>query len=257
MRNYVRLTRVLVSTSHALMIEYRSEIYLWVLSHVLPFIMMGLWGLETARYFLAVFIVRQFSVVWVVYDFEWQLVEGRLSNQLVRPLNPAWNFITAHLGEQVARFPFFVIILGVVLLLVPQARWWPHVDSIALGILAIYATFTLRFVMQYAIAMLTFWFERAGALDQLVYLPFLFLSGMVAPLSTFPPAVRQVVLWTPFPYFISFPARILTRDAAIDPISATEIIHGFGIMAGYTAIFWLLCAWLWKKGIAQYSGMGA
>jgi len=36
----------------------------------------GSWPLDFARYFLAVFIIRQSTVVWVIYEFEKEVVEG-------------------------------------------------------------------------------------------------------------------------------------------------------------------------------------
>jgi ABC-2 type transport system permease protein len=77
-----RIIRVLLGSQYAHMLEYRAEIALWALSGVLPFIMLSVWsgsdarsglgldGVALDRYFLSAFLVRQFSVVWVVYAFE-------------------------------------------------------------------------------------------------------------------------------------------------------------------------------------------
>jgi ABC-2 type transport system permease protein len=81
-----------------------------------------------------------------------------------------------------------------------------------LGLLAIVLSFCLRFTMQYTFALLAFWTERASAVEQFWFLLYTFLSGMVAPLALFPDAVRAVVLWTPFPYLIYFPASILINQ---------------------------------------------
>jgi hypothetical protein len=71
------------------MLEYRAELFLWALSGSLPLILMGVWTkaaqggqfglspLDFTRYFLAVFIVRQFTVVWVIWEFEKEVIEGR------------------------------------------------------------------------------------------------------------------------------------------------------------------------------------
>lgn len=266
--------RILISVQYALMLAYRAEIYLWVLAHILPFIMMSVWmkaaaspgatlamtSLEYARYFAAVFIVRQFTAVWMIYDFEWQIVEGRLSPMLLRPMNVLWHYVTAHLGEQMARFPFFLAMLALFFVLYPAAFWicpGPPARVLAalgLGVVSIYAAFALRFSMQYCIAMATFWFERASSIDQLSWLPYVFLSGLVIPLADMPPAVRTILYLTPFPYCIDFPVRILMGtlhwyDAAL--------WQGFAVMAAWFAGQSLLAAALWKRGLRQYSGQGA
>ncbi len=260
--------RILVSAQHALMLAYRAEIYLWVLAHVLPFIMMSVWmtasaaspgafamnPIEYARYFAAVFIVRQFSAVWMIYEFEWHIVEGRLSPMLLRPMNVLWHYVSGHFGEQLARFPFFLIMITLFFVLYPAAAWLPTPSSVVLGIIAIYSAFALRFVMQYCFCMLAFWFERASSIDQLTYLPYMFLSGLVIPLADLPSAVRMILYVTPFPYFVDFPARILTGVLTWrDP----SLYAGFAIMAAWFLVQSLMGSWLWKRGLLQYSGHGA
>jgi ABC-2 type transport system permease protein len=77
-----------------------------------------------------------------------------------------------------------------------------------------------------------------------------FLSGMVAPLVLFPDTVRQIVLWTPFPYLIYFPASLLTGHPE-------HVVRGFVALVLWSAVFWVLNRWLWQRGLRQYSGMGA
>lgn len=265
----LRKMRILVSAQHALMLAYRAEIYLWVLAHVLPFIMMSIWmgasagdngsgafsmaPVDYARYFVAAFVVRQFTAAWMIYEFEWHMVEGRLSYYLLRPMNPLWHYVSGHFGEQMARFPFFLAMLALFFILYPQALGIPRIDSILLGFLAIYGAFALRFAVQYCFAMLTFWFERASAIDALSMLPYLFLSGMIIPLSDMPPGVEQWVHYTPFPYMIDFPARILTGKL----LPGADMAAGFAILAAWFLAFSGLGALMWKRGLYQYSGQGA
>jgi ABC-2 type transport system permease protein len=263
-----RKARILISAQHAFMLAYRAEIYLWVLAHILPFIMMSLWmnaaaspgstvaekPIDYARYFLAVFIVRQFSAVWMIYDFEFHVNEGSLSPMLLRPMNVLWHYVSAHLGEQLARFPFFLVVLCLFFVLYPAALWFPTASSLLLGIVATYAAFALRFAMQYCFAMLTFWFERAAAIDQLSWLPYLFLSGLVIPLADMPSALRQVLYLTPFPYCIDFPARLLTGQLLwSDPF----VPLGFSLLVAWFLFLSFIGSVLWKRGLLQYSGHGA
>ncbi len=265
----LRKVRVLVGAQHALMLAYRAEIYLWVIAHILPFIMMGIWTKaaadsggaqfsmtphDYARYFLCVFAVRQFTAAWMIYEFEWHIVEGRLSYLLLRPINPLWHYISAHLGEQLARAPFFAVVVVLFFVLYPDARWAPTPWAIGLGIVAIYSAFALRFAMQYCVSMLTFWFERASSLEQLSFLPYIFLSGLAVPIDDFPAGLRHAVELTPFPYLIGFPAEILMgRLAVTDP----RIGQGFGVIAAWFVGFALVGAGLWRKGLRQFSGQGA
>ncbi len=244
------------------MMEYRAELILWVLAGSLPIILMGVWiqaaqggqfGLtpvDFARYFLAVFLVRQFTVVWVIWEVEKEVVEGKLSNRLLQPIDPVWHHVAAHISERFARIPFAILLVGLFFILYPQAFWIPSFGTFLLFSLVVILAFILRFVIQYTFAIFSFWTERASALEDFWFLFFLFLSGMIAPLEVFPESVRTVVLFTPFPYLINFPASILVGI----PVNLTQ---GLVSILGWILFFLGLNRWLWRQGLKRYSGMGA
>ena len=247
---------------YAYMVEYRAELILWVLAGSLPIILMGIWvqaaqggqfGLKPVdfvRYFLAVFIVRQFSTVWVIWDFEREVVEGKLSFRLLQPLDPIWHHIASHVGERFARLPFSFGLVLLFFVLYPQSFWIPSISRFLLFVVAIAFSFTLRFLIQYTFAMFAFWLERVAAIEQFWSLLYLFLSGVIAPLELFPDAVRDFVLWTPFPYLIHFPAALLIGL----PVDA---VKGFLAIFAWLIIFFFWNRWLWRRGLKRYSGMGA
>jgi ABC-2 type transport system permease protein len=257
-----RIIKTLLVTQYAYMLEYRAELLLWALSGSLPIILMGVWNqaatngqfelsaIQFIRYFLAVFIVRQMNVVWVIYEFEKEVIEGRLSARLLQPLDPAWHHLTAHISERLARLPFLVGLITLGLVLYPEAVWIPNVLQILQFSVVVVLAFGLRFLMQYTFALCAFWTERAMAIEQLWFLFYLFLSGMIAPIELFPAPLQAFIQWTPFPYLIYFPAAILVGL----PVNINQGFLAIGIWSG---IFWVLNRWLWKQGLKQYSGMGA
>jgi ABC-2 type transport system permease protein len=262
MNRIIRKVQAFLVVYYAYMLEYRAELFLWALSGTLPLILMGVWtkaaqggqfGLEPsdfARYFLTVFFVRQFNVVWVIWEFEKEVVQGKLSPRLLQPIDPVWHHVAMHLSERFARLPFAFALAGLFFLLYPQAIWVPSLGSVLLFFLIVLLAFTLRFLMQYTFALFAFWTERASAIEQFSFLFYLFLSGVIAPLEVFPPLVRAIALWTPFPYLIHFPAAILIG-------LPVNIGQGILVMLGWCLLFFILNRWLWRKGLKQYSGMGA
>jgi ABC-2 type transport system permease protein len=242
------------------MLEYRAELMFWVLSGSFPLILMGLWQEaarsgqfdlnpdDVVRYFLAVFVVRQLSVVWVIWDFEREVLEGKLSPLLLQPLDPGWRHFSSHLAERLARLPFIAVLVGFFLALYPAARQQPV--NFGWGLLATALAFCLRFLMQYTYAMVAFWVERATAIEQFSFLLYTFFSGMVAPLTLFPDAIRSAVLWTPFPYLIYVPASLIVG-------LPVDIGKSLAITVVWCLIFWSLNRWLWRQGLKRYSGMGA
>ncbi len=262
MKRIIRIALTLISVYYAYMVEYRAELILWVLSGSLPIILMGVWtqaaqsgqfgltSVDFARYFLAAFLVRQLSVVWVIWDVEREVVEGKLSNRLLQPLDPGWHHVASHVGERFARIPFALLLVALFFLLYPEAFWIPSLRNFLLFALAAVLAFVLRFTIQYTFSMFAFWTERASALENFWFLFYLFLSGLIAPLDVFPEGVRAVVLFTPFPYLIDIPASILVG-------LPVDLTRSFLTTVVWIVLFFVLNRWLWRRGLKQYSGMGA
>ncbi len=263
MRRFYRQATTLLSTYYAHMLEYRAEIFLWALAGTLPLILMGVWiqasqkgasfgldSLQFARYFFAVFLVRQFTTIWVIWDFEREIIEGALSFRLLQPIDPVWHHLARHFSEKLTRLPVVVVFIALFFLLYPQAAWVPSASNIALFFLAVVLAFCLRFVIQYTFSMLCFWTERASAIEQFWFLFYIFLSGMIAPLDVFPPLLKSIVLWTPLPYLIYFPSALLIG-------LPVDLFGGIAFMIGWFIVFFFLNRLLWRRGLKRYSGMGA
>jgi ABC-2 type transport system permease protein len=262
MRSLSRKIGIFLSTYYANMLEYRAEIFLWALSGTLPLILMGVWikaaqngnfdldSIGFARYFFSVFLIRQFTTIWVIWEFEKEVLEGKLSFRLLQPVDPVWHHVANHLAEKITRLPLVIFFIFLFFFLYPQAFWQPSFNNIILFIMSLVIAFILRFLIQYTFAMFAFWTERASAIEQFWFLFYIFLSGYIAPLEVFPTVVREVLMWTPFPYLINFPAALLIG-------LPVNLGRGVLISCVWAIVFFLVNRWLWRKGIKQYSGMGA
>ena len=258
----ISVIKTLFKTQYANMLEYRIEIALWALSGVLPFIMLSIWNntgsaieygfdnISLSRYFLSAYIIRQFSVVWVVFSFEEDALLGRLSPYLLQPLHPLWRYVFAHLAEQVTRLPFAAGIIFIFFIINPNSFWIPSFPQFVLAWISTIFAFTIAFLLQSFVASLCFWSEKASALERLLFVPYLFLSGLLAPLSTFPPLILKVALFTPFPYLINFPAKILSG-------SELNIMNGFIIQLLWIILLLPIVRKTWNLGVKRYSAMGA
>lgn len=269
-----RRLHAMVGVFYGVMLEYRAELALWAVATSIPLIMMGVWAelsgqggdlpldrVTLIRYFIAVFVVRQLTIVWVIYDFEWHVVSGRLSPMLLQPVNPHWRFVTAHFAEQAAKIPFTLIVLGLCFFLYPHAlfgdaaagsgAWLPGWGNVALAWLFCVWAFAVRYLIQNVLAILAFWVERVVSLEQIVFLPYLYLSGMLAPLEVFPAWARELALLTPLPYTVWLPAMLLVGAEAL-PIGQAVVV-----LAVWTVILAAVNRVMWGAGLKRYSAMGA
>ncbi len=260
--SWLRVPIALISTQYSLMIEYRAEIILWAISGILPLIMLAIWKEATiseriglsddylTRYFVSAFIVRQFTAVWVMVSFEEDNLEGRLSPYLLQPLMPFWRYFSSHIAEQISRIPIVLIMLLVLNASIPNILWIPSLKTLVIFCCALFSAFCVRFLLHWMFSMICFWSDRVSALERLLLIPYLFLSGLVAPLDTFPTPIRNFANLTPFPYILAFPSNILAEKKI-------DLISNFTSLFFWAILLFLLSYLFWKRGIRHYSGMGA
>ena len=151
---------------------------------------------------------------------------------------------------QATRLPFALAIAITFFILNPSSFWLPSLPQLFLAYLSIHLAFSIAFLLQSLIAALCFWTEKSSSLERLIFVPYLFLSGLLVPLSAFPSNVLKLAMLTPFPYLINFPAKILSG-------MQVDIFSGF-----LSQIFWISILFpsvniLWKLGVKRYTAMGA
>ena len=252
----------LLKVQYSNMLEYRVEIALWAISGIIPFFMLNIWtnnnlnesinisNIMLSRYFLSAFFVRQFSVVWVVFTFEEDALLGRISPYLIQPLNPFLRYFAQHIAEQITRFPFAILIALFFFIMHPESIWFPNLNTLFMSFAAIFFSFIIQFLMQSIIACLCFWTEKASSVERLLFIPTLFLSGLLAPVSSFPAYIKTWIYLTPFPYLIDFPANLLAGNYL-------NITSGFAMQILWIIVLIPIFRKIWIEGTKKYSAMGS
>jgi len=252
----------LLKVQYSNMLEYRVEIALWAISGIIPFFMLNIWttnnlnesinidSIMLSRYFLSAFFVRQFSVVWVVFTFEEDTLLGKVSPYLIQPLNPFLRYFAQHIAEQITRFPFAVIIAFFFFLFNTESIWIPNLAILCLSLISTFLSFLIQFLIQSIVACLCFWTEKASSIERLLFIPTLFLSGLLAPVVSFPYYIKSWIYLTPFPYLIDFPANLLSGNK-------TNIAGGFIMQIVWILILYPLFKKIWSEGTKKYTAMGS
>ena len=254
--------KTLLKVQYSNMLEYRIEIALWAISGIIPFFMLNIWtnnnlnesinlsNINLSRYFLSAFFVRQFSVVWVVFTFEEDALLGKISPYLIQPLNPFFRYLAQHLAEQITRLPFAIIIALTFFVFNPESIWIPNLSIFLLSCISTFFSFLIQFLIQSIIACLCFWTEKASSIERLLFIPTLFLSGLLAPVISFPQYVKSWIYLTPFPYLIDFPANLLSGNT-------TNITSGLSMQIFWILVLFPLFKRVWSMGTKKYTAMGS
>jgi len=108
-------------------------------------------------------------------------LQGRLSPYLLQPLHPLWRYLASHLSEQATRLPFVVLIMAIFFLFQPAAFWLPSPGGFLLAVVAHPPGFPAALPVSDRDHHALLLDERAAALERLLLIPYLFLSGLWRP----------------------------------------------------------------------------
>ena len=270
---YLDAYRAQLKVSMALMLQYRFAVLIWgVWGFVGPLISLAVWtaasqarggavanpatGAEFSRadfaaYFLLFMIFSHLTMSWDAFEFAYRVRSGDLSPHLLKPIHPihrdACNNISFKVVTSGMLLPVWVL-LFILLQPTPPAS----LLSLLLSIPALLLAGIMRYVFQYALAILAFWTTRIEAANQLFFTFDAFLSGRIAPLALLPGLLGAIAYYSPFRAMGAFPVEL-----ALGRVPPGEILPGFVLQIIWLGASILLLRVLWNAGIRQYSAVGA
>ncbi len=204
-------------------------------------------------YYLVLTIV---DALTAVNEDDWQIAtdikDGNISQFLLKPID--------FLGYRLCLFGAGRLVYMVVAI-VPTTLFvlWFREDfslpaaaaTFGYFLLSVVMTGLLQFFLSYTMALLAFWMQEVSTVIFILFAFEYIASGHLFPLDILPPAVEQVLRFTPFPYQLYFPVSIWlgrTTGAAVG--------QGLLIQAAWVVAAYLLARWVWSRGIRKYSAVG-
>ena len=248
-----------------LMIEYRIMVAIWILTIVLPLIMLAAWlsiaengpvgGYDRTRfisYYLAALVVRNMTGMWFIWEMDSELRLGSLSFRLLKPMDPIVHYLAYACSSKPLRLVILVPLTIAVFLVVPGLKWALDPLSLLLFVASLAGALLILFLMQYTIGLFGFWITRSLSVNDFWFFTYSLASGYLVPLDLFPPAVHDVLLFLPFRYTMSFPVEILTGRLAWG-----MSLQGIAIQWVWVVGIYGLNRWVWRRGLRRYSAVGA
>jgi ABC-2 type transport system permease protein len=260
----LRAMRALLVVTVAEFAEYRALTFIWMMAGTLPIIMMFVWmsaagedevaGYDAAgfaRYFMLAFLVGQVTQVWVIWALDEEIRLGRMSIQLVRPIDPFWMHVAHNLVANGTRLPIALAVAAAGLGLGGALDGMPW-ERAPLFALSLVGAWLIAFNLNYALGLLSLWTDRAIALESWYYVVASVLAGQLFPLALLPDGFRQVVDVTPFPYIVNLPIEIMSARLPIGEAAA-----GIAIQWLWAIAFIAAHRLLWRLGLRRYGAVGA
>ena len=263
MRRFASLYAQLLRTGFAEAVAYRAEFLIWMFSTNMPLVMLAIWAAAArsgpvgaysqrgfAAYYIAALLVRLMTGAWIVWEMTMEIRQGTLALRLLRPIHPLLQWS----ADNIAAIPMRgIVALPVTAILLWVARGELSHDWFSWLVLcpALLGAWLLYFLVQAIIGTMALRFESASSLFD-AWLGFSnVLSGYLVPLDLFPRAVRELALWLPFRFQLSFPVELML--GRWPRLQALELL---GVQWIYLAALLLLTRLAWRRGLRHYAAYG-
>lgn len=253
--------------STAQLMQYRVGFFFWMVGMVFePIIYLVVWSsvaLEQggeiggytpgtfAAYYIVWTLVRQMNIGLTPWAFEGRILRGQLSPFLLRPIHVFHSDLASFFGMKVV-FTLVWLPVAAVLVLLFQPELAPNWWQILGFSVAIITGFVMRFILLWALGMITFWVKRVSAFFDVYFGLELFLSGRLVPINLLPDWAERLAEWLPYKWSFGFPIELL-----LGRLSVAEMGYGFLMQVVWGAAGTAVMLILWRQGLKRYSAVGA
>lgn len=262
MQKYLSLFKVTVDQYFV----YRLNFVLWRFRAVLNLIMIyflwtalytnrnSLFGYsqqEMLTYVLLVSIFSDFVFSSRIHELGAEILTGDIINKLLKPISFLKYLITKEIADKAINISFAVVEISLLILLLKPSIILPEQTlTIIVMLIHLFIGLVLSFFLSFSIAMIAFWTAEIWAPRFIYFILVFALAGNYFPLDILPNTFYNLLILTPFPYFVFIPAQIY--------IKGLENYNPLLLLGGiiWIIIAYLFSTWLWKKGIKEYSFYG-
>jgi len=244
---------------------YPAASFLWVLADaqtamILPAVWLattgpnqpiaGMTHPELITYYIGSMILSQFITCHLMWDIAWDIREGDFATHLLRPINYFRMNLARNFAWRVAKLVLFLP-MGLLVWLIYRSVGMSGFQISFAFIISVVLAQMLSYVAAFCMAMTALWTTEFMSTLRLYYLPEMFLSGRLIPLSALPVWALGISRFTHFKYMIYFPTQML-----MGKLTDVEVREGLLVQVAWIVFFILLGKLLFKRGTRQYSGFG-
>ena len=247
-------------------IAYRASGFIWTLTDVATGITMPLVWVRASTasgqiggftqssivlYYLCMLFLNNFITSHIMWDLATEIREGQFTTVLIRPISYYQYTFMRNISWRLVRPVIFLPIFALLLLAyhsyLGNARLffgWQMFASVLLGHLV-----SFTFVMM--MTMLAFFTTEVYSIFELYYVPMMFLSGQLFPVSVMPGWAQTMAHSLPFYFTTGAPTEILVGRLHGQAVNQVLTMQLAWIIGAY-----LLSRVLWFKGLKFYTAVG-
>jgi ABC-2 type transport system permease protein len=157
------------------------------------------------------------SVGWIIRSFYWntidqemayEVIEGKIAMDLIKPVSVQWMWIWRAMGESAFRLGLLTLPTAIVVALVFPVQLPASPEDLLLFAIGVLGSFFLMGAINFMIGTCAIPLKSILALIRAKYWLIELLSGLLIPMAFFPQKIQQVLAWLPFEHIAYTPLQI-------------------------------------------------
>ncbi len=190
-------------------------------------------------YYLLISLVYPLTVSKIDDQIDELTHTGEINTTLLKPLSLFRWLYAKDLSE---KFILFLILFPVFIII--SLKYFLNPFSIVLLLISFLLCFTLSFSLSFFVGLFCFWVDEFWAVHNVKHVVIQLLGGVILPYTFFPSAVAFWLRFTPFPYLVNLPVRVIQNS--VNPMD-------FLLTVFWIIVFIYLGRWLLRQAVSKYS----
>ena len=204
--------------------------------------------------------VTYIAIGWIARSFYFSNIDnevhnlvrsGQITSFLLRPVSFQTTLFCQALGESLFRLLFFSIPIGLVIVSIFPVTLPTSTLAFAYFALSTFLGFAVLVALNFIIGLLAFFFHSIEGIMRAKHNIIMLLSGLLLPMTFFPPAIQSLLEWMPFQAIAYIPLAIY-----LGKVSEYDILDAVLLQASWFLILTLVGALMWHRAMRSLTVQG-
>lgn len=191
------------------------------------------------------------SVGWIIRSFYWntidqemayEVIEGTITKDLLKPVSVQWMWIFRAMGESAFRLGLLTVPTAIVVSLIFPVQGPASKMDFGLFMIGVLGSFFLMAAINFMIGTCAIPLKSILAMIRAKYWLIELLSGLLIPMTYFPKTIAAVLAWLPFEHIAYTPLSIY-----LGKFSASKAIEMLCIEWIWVVILLFAAHWWWER----------
>ena len=195
------------------------------------------------------------SVGWIVRSFYWntidqemayEVIEGKIAMDLIKPVSVQWMWISRAMGESAFRLGLLTLPTAVVVALVFPVEGPYSRENFVLFGAAVLGSFFLMAAINFMIGTCAIPLKSILALIRAKFWLIELLSGLLIPMTFFPDKAQRILSWLPFEHIAYTPLQIY-----LGKLNGTRAMHAVATEWAWVVALLILAHFWWERSVRK------